>query len=370
LLRNDFHCNIYFQRMLKEFILMKTTSIINKALDVLQTTFTEVPLVRSAELHCDGQPEREDFTVDLKLVNTTAVTILVELKNSGQPRYARNAVNKLLRFQSERPDTYPVFMAPYISQVAGEICKEAGIGYIDFAGNCYLSFNSIFIRQEGNKNPYISSRKLRSLYQPVASRVLRVLLCDAGRFWKTQALSDEANVSLGQIANVKLALKDREWIKETSDGFRLSKPQELISEWSGSYEFYKNNVQSFYTLDNTAEAEKKIAEICRIKGIRCALTSFSGAARFAPNVRYNRIDVYVAGNIETITKTIGLKKVDSGSNIRLITPYDEGVFYNTKEINGIQVASPIQVYLDVLAQKGRGEEAAESILNEVIRKSW
>ena len=54
----------------------------------------------------------------------------------------------------------------------------------------------------------------------------------------------------------------------------------------------------------------------------------------------------------------------------LLEPYDAGVFYGSKEIDGIIVASPIQVYLDLRGLRGRGEEAADKLLNEVIRPQW
>lgn len=348
---------------------MKETDIEKKAPEVLRAVFEDIPFVRSAEvLRCE-QVEGPGFRVSLKLENSDVI-ILVEVKNSGQPRLARDAVNQLLRFRSKRPDAYTVFLAPYISSAASDICKDAGVGYIDLAGNCYLAFGSVFVSREGKKNPYASSRKLKSPYQPVSSRVLRVLLSDPQTAWKTQPLSDEANVSLGQIANVKQALKDREWIEEGPNGFNLSKPQQLLAEWASNYVFRKNDIQSFYAMESTMDAEERIADACRRQNIRYSLTSFSGAARLALNVRYRRIDIYVANNIEAVGETAGLKQVDSGSNVRLLSPYDEGVFYEAKEINGLQVACPVQVYLDVLAQRGRGEEAAESILNEVIRKSW
>lgn len=348
---------------------MKEADIEKKAPEVLRAVFEGIPFVRSPEVVCSQGVAGPDFTVSLKL-DSSDVTILVEAKNSGQPRLARDAVNQLLRFRSERPDAYPVFLAPYISPASGNICKEAGAGYIDLAGNCYLAFGSVFISREGRKNPYATSRKLKSLYQPVSSRVLRVLLSDPAKAWKTQPLSDEADVSLGQIANVKQALKDREWIKEGPDGFSLSDPGAILSEWATTYVFRKNTIRSFYTIDKTTDAEQKIADACRDLGVKYALTSFSGAARLAPNVRYKRSDIYVAERLDAVAETAGLKQVDTGSNIRLLGPYDEGVFYQANKINGLQVACPVQVYLDVLAQRGRGEEAAESILKEVIKKSW
>ena len=348
---------------------MKEIDIEKEAPDVLREVFEAIPFVRSTEIgSSQGLPD-PDFTISLKLENSD-VTILVEAKNSGQPRLARDAVNQLLRFRSKRPDAYPVFLAPYISPSAGKICKEAGAGYIDLAGNCYLAFGSVFISREGRKNPYASSRKLKSLYQPVSSRVLRVLLSNPGKAWKTQPLSDEADVSLGQIANVKQALKDREWIEEGTDGFNLKSPDELLADWVENYSFRKNTINTFYAMDGTTGAEQKIADACSKLGVQYALTSFSGAARLAPNVRYKRSDIYVAEKIEAVAVAAGLKQVDTGSNLRLLVPYDEGVFYNSDDRSGLRIAGPIQVYLDVLAQRGRGEEAAESILKEVIRKSW
>lgn len=47
------------------------------------------------------------------------------------------------------PDAYGIFLAPYISQKAGEQCRKEGIGYLDLAGNCYLCFDTVYIEQEG-----------------------------------------------------------------------------------------------------------------------------------------------------------------------------------------------------------------------------
>lgn len=364
-----FHYIMHFQHETKKGFSMKEADIEKKAPEVIREIFESVPFVRSKEVVCSQGLTGPDFTVSLKLENSD-VTVLVETKISGQPRLARDAVNQLLRYRSESPDAYPVFLAPYISPSAGKICKEAGTGYIDLAGNCYLAFGSVFISREGRKNPYASSRKLKSLYKSVSSRVLRVLLSDPVKIWKTQPLSDEAEVSLGQIANVKQALKDREWIEKGLDGFKLANPEELLAEWTANYAFSKNTIKSFYAMEGATGAEEHIAEACRNLGVQYALTSFSGAARLAPNVRYKRGDIYVAERIDAVAEASDLKQVESGSNVRLLVPYDKGVFYKASDMNGLQVACPVQVYLDVLAQRGRGEEAAESILKQVIKKSW
>jgi hypothetical protein len=46
------------------------------------------------------------------------------------------------------------------------------------------------------------------------------------------------------------------------------------------------------------------------------------------------------------------------------------VFFGTRELAGAPVVSPIQIYLDLMQLKGRGEEAATAILEEVIKPLW
>lgn len=53
-----------------------------------------------------------------------------------------------------------------------------------------------------------------------------------------------------------------------------------------------------------------------------------------------------------------------------ITLTDEGVFYGLLDINGINVVSDIQLYLDLKSYKGRGEEAAQTIFEQRIKTKW
>jgi hypothetical protein len=280
---------------------------------------------------------------------------------------AREAVNQLLRYRNNYPNAYFIFMAPYISPQAAEICTKDGVGYLDFAGNCYLSFGQVYIEQTGKPNPFRTRRDLVSLYSPKSSRVLRVLLSNPGRIWKIQDLADEARVSLGQVANVKKLLLDRESI---ADGFSLREPWKLLEEWANVYTYRKNEVSNFYSLKSIPEIESDLAKTCGEKGIEFALTGFSGAARFAPAVRYNRVMAYVSTISEDLVSFLDLKEVPSGANVMLLGPYDEGVFYGTQVMDDIRIVSPVQIYLDLKSYKGRGEEAAEVLLREIVKPKW
>lgn len=354
--------------MLKMANIMKKeqSDIEATAQNILRGVLEKVPFlkVKSIERKRDGI----DILVNLAIGDKKQI-LLVEAKSNGQPRMARDAVNQLIRYRDTYPNAYLIFMAPFISPQAAEICMKDGIGYLDFAGNCYLSFGQVYIEQTGKPNPFRKRRDLVSIFSPKSSRVLRVLLNNPGRVWKTQDLADEARVSLGQVSNVKKLLFDREWITKQA-GFSLTTPWMLLEEWANVYTYRKNEVRNFYSLKSIPEIELDLAKVCTAKGIEYALTGFSGAARFAPAVRYTRAMAYVYYTREDVASLLNLKEVESGANVTLLGPYDEGVFYGTQMIDDVRIVSPLQVYLDVKGYRGRGEEAAEVLLRDVIKPKW
>lgn len=349
--------------MLKTSNIVKNGSsgIEEEAQKALMTVLGKVPFLKteSVEREINGA----DFVVNLEVDNKKQV-LVVEVKSSGQPRLAREAVNQLMRYRDTFPNSYLVFMAPYISPQAAEICMKDNVGYLDFAGNCYLSFDKVYIEQSGKPNPFRSRRDLVSLYSPKSARVLRVLLNNPGRTWKTQDLANEARVSLGQVANVKKLLLDREWITK-QDGFSLKEPWPLLDEWTNAYTYRKNEVRNFYSLKSIPEIESDLAKVCQENKLECALTGFSAAARLAPAVRYNRVMAYTFS--ENLPSLLNLKEVESGANVMLLFPYDEGVLYGTQVIGGVRIVSPLQAYLDLKGYRGRGEEAADVLLRDVIK---
>ena len=93
-------------------------------------------------------------------------------------------------------------------------------------------------------------------------------------------------------------------------------------------------------LDSIATIEQKIADACKRQSARYALAAFSAAARYAPAVRYQRVFAYVDADIDALAKALSLKPVDSGANVTLMEPYDQGVYLDSREIEGCKITSP------------------------------
>ena len=369
--RIDFHWDNSFQQMLKRRKTVKITEFENKAKEAILLCFQDIPflIIKEAELEPSFGDNRPDIQLTLEFKDEVKY-VIVEAKNNGEPRYARQAVNQLLRYLESKPEAYGVYVAPYISPQAAAICQEAGIGTIDLAGNCKISFGKIYIRKDGSPNPFTRKRFLRSLYTPKAERILRVLLTTGLREWKTEELAGEADVSIGQVANVKKLLVDQEWMDSKTVGFSLTDPTALLEDWSQNYIFRRNKALNYYSMLSPAEVEYRVGEVCQRDNIRYGLTGFSGSSRYAPAVRYQRAMAYILGDIDVLTESLEIKPVESGFNVTLLEPYDESVLYGSQEIEGSRVVSSIQTFLDLKSLRGRGEEAAEALFERVIRKIW
>jgi hypothetical protein len=296
--------------------------------------------------------------------------VYLEIKTLGTPKSTREAVNLLVRRIQNDPASYGIFVAPYIAPRSAAICKESGIGYVDLSGNCSIAFQQIFINREKSGNQYPFKTGLSSIYSPKSERILRVLLVYPYRTWKAIDLAKEAQVSLGMITQVSKKLIEEEWLKKTSQGISLTQPEKLLVDWSNNYTIKRNVQNNYYSMKPLQDLEIEIADTCRKLNIPYALTGFSASNRLAPMVRGQRAMLYVSRDIDSVAEIVDLKPVESGANIILIQPYDDGVFWNAKSIGDLEISEPVQVYLDLKRYPGRGEEAADFLFREVINPRW
>ena len=59
-----------------------------------------------------------------------------------------------------------------------------------------------------------------------------------------------------------------------------------------------------------------------------------------------------------------LSPVEFGGNIRITIPHDNMPCMFARTINGALVTSPVQTVLDLLDNAGRGEEAADAVIEK------
>jgi hypothetical protein len=350
---------------------MKKQEIAIKIKDELERTLRDIPFVelRSSVMQASLRGVDVDLLLELQIRDNSR-KVVVEVKSLGEPRVIRAAIQQLREYLDRTEDAYPMVAAPYISDDTARVCKKGGVGYIDLAGNFFFNFDQVYIERKNYPNRAIEKRQARSIFSPKASRVVRVMLTNPGRSWQVQELAREAQVSLGLASRIKERLLSLEYALEKENGLTLSRPGELLEQWANNYSFRRNKVYDYFSLDEIKKLERRLSQYCERRSIPYALTLFSGAALVAPYTRYTRGFAYVGNNIQEMANSLGLKQVSSGPNLSILEPYDAGVFYGGREIGNMKVVSDVQLYLDLVGFKGRGEESAKFLFEQRIKPQW
>ena len=203
----------------------------------------------------------------------------------------------------------------------------------------------------------------------ISSLILRELFADVTKIWKLKHLAQKVNCSIGQVSKLMNFLVENAWVIKVSDGYKIIDAESLLLTWSKIYGKKEVTAYSCYSLDNVSVIEERLKKLKKDMGIDSYLTGLSGGVRYSPVVRYNKVHVYIAP--EDIPKAISyldMKEVNSGSNVVILPLENDSYIKDYRVIGESVVVSPLQIYLDSMQIKGRGEEMAEAVLKKEIIK--
>lgn len=199
--------------------------------------------------------------------------------------------------------------------------------------------------------------------------ILREIFYDISKTWKLKYLSEKVGCSIGQVSKVKDFLCRNAWAEMTPKGVKIIKPVDILTEWSRVYGKKVPNICACYSLDKPADIEKKLALMKEQTDIDYYLTGFFGGVRYAPVVRYNKVHVYISEeDIKEALIFLECKQAPDGQNLIIYPIAESCCIKNARQENGFSVVSPVQIYLDCMQIKGRGEEIAEAVMRKEILK--
>lgn len=361
-----------FTTVVKGGFLMKAASTdYVKEYELLRTSLSKIPVID----RCDHlRDKKEGFLAYIVFKDASTVNLDVTVLSRAFPSIITEIVNRqkheILNFENR----HSIIMAPYISAESAKQCERLGIGYLDMSGNCRFQILSIYVNVQGHPNKFAEKRTAKTIFDPsskVSSLILREIMRDVTHRWKLSFLADTLQCSIGQVSKVKDYLCEQLWAQMSSHGLQILKPQEIMRAWSEAYEQKSAlfEVLECHTLLPIPEFEDIVRQIHVDSGIDCHLTGFSGGVRYAPVVRYSKVHLLVREReLNAFLDTAACKQVSSGGNVQIHVISSEEMLHDARSIKDQHIASPVQVYLDCMRLKGRGEEMAEAILKKEIGK--
>lgn len=292
----------------------------------------------------------------------------IRIVRRGEPRAVLEAIGavSLLRRTSSEAATCPVIFAPSLTGRAMELCDEADVGYLDRLGNVAVRFLNVVVKKEKARNMPWPRRELRQLFAPKTSRAIRVLLINPTRAWTQEGLANEADINIALVnrlvrrlkAEGLVALYHRQWI--------VTNPKLLLGRWLQAYAFADAHLSlPCFGAQGADAVYRGLRNLAEKGGARWAVTLYAGANMRAPFTTAPATHIYVGGaDVHETAKALDLRPVGKGANVVLIEPGDEGVFYGTREIEGVPVVSDLQLYLDLKTSGGRAAEQAEHLVEK------
>ena len=324
-----------------------------------------------------------DLRVALKLRGRGTTQLWVQCKADPRPSQFPSA---FVATEGSNPPV-PVLAAPFISPRMTEVCKEEGWSWFDLAGNCRLDIPGLLhLHQTGARPVHRPPRPTANLATPEAGRIIRALLHPehAGTRWTQRYLAEHfgkmdrptPQPSLGLVNKVIRHLLDEAFIEKASEsGFRLCDPLRLLFAWRDAYRFDRHDRRSYFTLLQGPKLHEALAGFGARTGGYTAYAAFSAAEFQAPHVRQPKTWLYIREqDISLFEELIAAKPVDSGENLVVLIPNDEGVFYlgdgGMVADHRLACTNVVQTYVDLWHCGGRGQEAAEALLEQRLKPAW
>ena len=372
-----FHYFFYFQYTMKTSEKAKSSEI--AGVEAVRDLIGQLPslAIESVEHALEIGPNLEIDGRALFSHGGISYALVIEVKSDGAPRYVRSGVFQLKGYvahlvQSGRMGSgrrwIPMLVSPYLSPQSRAICKDHGVAYLDLVGNANLAFDSVYIDRAVAEKPRTETRKLRSMFAPKASAILRVMLRNPDRAWRVTALAREANASLGHVSNVRKALLNREWIEKRDAGVVLVQPDALLKTWRESYRRPQGHrVDGFTYLHGEQVGRRLMGELNAHQHRPRAIYSLHSAAQWlAPFGRDTTLTFYAdEPGLQRLEETLNLRPVERGANVIARVPVGDTVFDDAAEpTRGVFCTSPVVTYLDLWNGNDRDREAAEHLAKE------
>ena len=309
------------------------------------------------------------------------IELWVDCRSDPRPsRFPYVAIEREFEKESTKVVRASVFAAPYISPRMAEICGDHGWSWFDLAGNCKITVPTfLHIERHGNKPAHQPHRPLANLGTAETGRIIRVLLApeNAGFRWTQRRMQVEClpNVSLGLVNKVVRHLSDEAFIEEYDDGgFKLRDPLRLLFAWREAYRFDRHQRRGYFTLLKGNELRNALARLSAQTSF-AVYAAFSAADFQAPHVRQPKTWLYVReSEVPKFARLAGAKPVESGENVIVLIPDDEGVFSfpdgGRSGESRMRCTNAVQTYVDLYHAGGRGEEAAEALLEQRLKPQW
>jgi hypothetical protein len=352
-------------------------------LDALVRALQELPHAHTSLVsvqHPLGPSAHElDAEVSLSIADRDVV-LLIELKKTVYPRDIRQILWQLSHARNEyahsrKQNVVPLVAAESISVGAREVLRAENVGFFDTGGSLFVPAKGAYLYVD-RPVPKTLEKSVRSLFTGKRSQVLHALLARRRDWVGVTELSHLAEVSPGTASETLTALERMEWVSSRGQGpskeRRLSDASGLLGEWRTQVQAARRPLtrRRYYVPGADSDTlAHRLAALCEAAGVDYVLTQDVAAQHYAPFLSsISRVACRIAPGKAAgdVLANLDARVVTEGANLDVIETASRSEFLFKEHRGQLWLASPVQVYLDLLRNEGRSRDMAEHLRKEVL----
>ena len=302
----------------------------------------------------------------------------VECKALSTPKAFQDGLN-LLKTSSPPKGYGPLLFLPFLGERQLQELEREGISGIDLCGNGVVVVPGMFaVFRSGEKNRFSSSAPIKNIYRKNSSMVGRVFLLRSA-YETVQEICAEINrrnllvnrwnkrpMSLSTVSkSLKTLVEDL--VVERNGIIRLLQPDKLLEKLSENYVIPKIRERIRLKVQEKSETLREmLLKQSQELSLPLVAAGTSSVGQFAVMQRGDLLSVYCP-RLEMLLDRLPGSQSDRFPNLELIETEDETVYFDVRQERNFWWASPLQVYLELMAGDKRDQETAEQVKSYIIK---
>jgi hypothetical protein len=352
-------------------------------IDQLLETLQELPHVH-AQLPIwpsSGVDNQHSLDAEIRFdVAGRMFVLYVEIKKSVYPRDVRQILLQIKQFgaferlNDQEGTAIALLAAESISPGAKELLRSENVGFYDTGGSLFIPASGAYFYID-KPPPKTLVRSIRTLFKGKRSQVLHALLIRNGEWFGVKTLAALAKVSPATASETLSELERFDWLSSRGKGpnkeRQLVEPGALLDEWSKQMLAAREFLYRRYFVPSTRPEvlADEFARVCEMHDAEYVITQEMAAQRYTPFLsRISQVVCRMAPGraAEEAVSELGARVVSEGANLMVIETKSQGEFLFKERSEHVWLASPVQVYLDLMCGQGRAKEMAEHLRSERI----
>ena len=264
--------------------------------------------------------------------------------------------------------------------------EAAGLSWCDGRGALHLHWPGVLVHIDRGARRLATSQSTAGdepRLGPAGIRAVQVLLADSQDEWTVNRLAERAGISVGQAHNVFRAMEEKRLVHGVGKGpkqRRVIDDRRAALDWLAVIDGARRRPQAAATYlyaRTETDVARRFAERAAEIGVAYAVTGAAASSLLGTPVlsRIVVTQIRVAGlqPVEALTR-LGLEHLDAedagrGMNVDVWSDAGEVGTFGAPEVDGVRVAPPIRVWLDLQRQGGRNVDAAQLFREQVLERA-